>query len=324
MKTRIFLTAFMIGMIMGTIAQNPEISLTFTAKDNGQYVPLDSIHIENLTQGCDTNLYRPDTVIVLDYITGSGHMPNTANNKFSVSQNYPNPVTYSTKVDLYIPDDQDVNIYVRDLLGRELSRLTLSLQKGAHSLTIYPGNAPVYLLSISGEQESQTIKMINAGSGSLRSSRCNIVYNSGHKTEYGLKAAKTVTGFSFSLGDLLRYTGYAIMLNSNPGSDTLEDTPMSNTLYTFNIHEASTVVLPTVTTDSATEITQTTATSGGNVLSDGGADVTQRGVCWSISPDPTTADNHTEDGDGTGTFVSSLSGLTPDTLYYVRAYATKL
>ncbi|MEI7727887.1 MAG: FISUMP domain-containing protein, partial [Bacteroidota bacterium] len=71
-----------------------------------------------------------------------------------------------------------------------------------------------------------------------------------------------------------------------------------------------------------TNNTQTTATGGGEVTSDGGAIVTARGVCWSISPNPTTADSHTSDGSGTGTFVSNLTGLTPNTPYYVRAFAT--
>ena len=79
---------------------------------------------------------------------------------------------------------------------------------------------------------------------------------------------------------------------------------------------------PTVTTDEITEIEQTTATGGGNVTADGGSSVTARGVCWSTSSSPTTADDHTTDGSGTGTFVSSLTGLDPATLYYVRAYAT--
>jgi len=81
-------------------------------------------------------------------------------------------------------------------------------------------------------------------------------------------------------------------------------------------------VLPTVTTDDVTNIAQTTATSGGNVTSDGGANVTARGVCWSTSTNPTLSDSHTTDGSGTGTFVSNITGLTPNTLYYVRAYAT--
>ena len=54
--------------------------------------------------------------------------------------------------------------------------------------------------------------------------------------------------------------------------------------------------VPSVTTADFTNITQTTATSGGNVTSDGGATVTARGVCWSISSNPTTANNHTTDG----------------------------
>jgi Protein of unknown function (DUF1566) len=80
--------------------------------------------------------------------------------------------------------------------------------------------------------------------------------------------------------------------------------------------------VPSVTTTAVTDITQTTATSGGNVTSDGGASVTARGVCWSLSSSPTTADSHTTDGSGTGVFVSNLTGLTANTLYYVRAYST--
>jgi uncharacterized protein (TIGR02145 family) len=80
--------------------------------------------------------------------------------------------------------------------------------------------------------------------------------------------------------------------------------------------------IPTVTTTSVSNITQTTATSGGNVTSDGGSSVTARGVCWSTSPNPTLLNSHTSNGTGTGQFTSNLTGLTPNTPYYVRAYAT--
>ena len=67
----------------------------------------------------------------------------------------------------------------------------------------------------------------------------------------------------------------------------------------------------------------TTATSGGNIATDGGAAVTQRGVCWSTSQNPTTAlGTKTTDGPGTGAFSSTLSNLSPNTTYYVKAYAT--
>jgi phosphodiesterase/alkaline phosphatase D-like protein len=81
---------------------------------------------------------------------------------------------------------------------------------------------------------------------------------------------------------------------------------------------------PTVTTAAVTNIAALSATSGGNVTAEGGAPVTARGVCWSTSPTPTTADNLTSDGTGPGAFTSSLTGLSETTTYYVRAYATNL
>ena len=51
-------------------------------------------------------------------------------------------------------------------------------------------------------------------------------------------------------------------------------------------------------------------------------EVTARGVCWSTSQNPTISNSHTTDGNGTGSFTSSLTNLTPNTTYYVRAYAT--
>jgi uncharacterized protein (TIGR02145 family) len=80
--------------------------------------------------------------------------------------------------------------------------------------------------------------------------------------------------------------------------------------------------IPVLSTVSVTDITQTTATSGGMITSDGGADILARGVCWSTEEPPTTEDYMTIDGTGTGTFTSSLSDLSPGTTYYVRAYAT--
>ncbi|WP_146185900.1 T9SS type A sorting domain-containing protein [Flavobacterium album] len=69
-------------------------------------------------------------------------------------------------------------------------------------------------------------------------------------------------------------------------------------------------------------ITTTTAVSGGNVTSDGMAAVTARGVVWATTTNPTTASLTTTDGTGTGIFTSNFSGLTPNTHYYYRAYAT--
>jgi len=81
-------------------------------------------------------------------------------------------------------------------------------------------------------------------------------------------------------------------------------------------------VIPTLTTTPASSITTTSSSSGGNITNDGGASVTVSGVCWSTSQNPTTANSKTSDGSGTGNFTSRLTGLTANTTYYVRAYAT--
>ena len=91
---------------------------------------------------------------------------------------------------------------------------------------------------------------------------------------------------------------------------------------TFTTEQIPDTESPIVTTADVTDITQTTAVSGGNVTDDGGASVTARGVCWSTSQNPTISDNHTSDGNGTGSFTSNLTNLTANTTYYVRAYAT--
>ncbi len=80
--------------------------------------------------------------------------------------------------------------------------------------------------------------------------------------------------------------------------------------------------IPTVITAVVSSITNTLASSGGMVTSDNGAFVTARGVCWSTSSNPTVANNTTNNGSGTGSFTSNLNGLTDNTTYYLRAYAT--
>jgi hypothetical protein len=97
--------------------------------------------------------------------------------------------------------------------------------------------------------------------------------------------------------------------------------------YCGNVHweiigSEECVNLPEVTTAAITNITPTSASSGGNVTSDGGAAVTVRGVCWNTTGSPTTGDSHTSNGSGLGAFISQMTGLSPNTKYFVRAYAT--
>lgn len=80
--------------------------------------------------------------------------------------------------------------------------------------------------------------------------------------------------------------------------------------------------LPTLNTTPVSNSTCTTAMAGGSISNDGGAQVTARGLCWSTSPNPTITANLVSNGSGSGSFIGIMSGLVPNTVYYVRAYAT--
>jgi hypothetical protein len=88
-----------------------------------------------------------------------------------------------------------------------------------------------------------------------------------------------------------------------------------------SITAGSGATVPTVTTTAISAITSSGAASGGNVTADGGATVTERGICYSTTANPTTANSKVTSGSGTGTFTASMTGLAANTTYYVRAYA---
>ena len=126
--------------------------------------------------------------------------------------------------------------------------------------------------------------------------------------------------------DIAEYMfGYAATdLNGDGNTDLLDviymDYGIAN--YLFSMYPVS-ATLPTVSTNVIGNMTYTTASSGGIISSDGGAAVTSRGVCWSTSSNPTIAlTTKTINGSGTGSFTSSITGLSGSTTYYVRAYAT--
>jgi uncharacterized protein (TIGR02145 family) len=77
----------------------------------------------------------------------------------------------------------------------------------------------------------------------------------------------------------------------------------------------------TLTTLAIGNIMANSATSSGSITSDGGTPVTQRGICWATTQNPTTANNTAVAGTGTGSFTANLTGLAANTTYYVRAYA---
>ncbi len=124
-----------------------------------------------------------------------------------------------------------------------------------------------------------------------------------------------IGSFTSSLTGLTASTTYYVRAYASNSAGTAYSNEIS-----FTTQAATTI--PVITTTAISIITQTTAQSGGNITSDGGAPVTARGVCWSATTGPTTANSKTTEGIGVGSFTSFLTGMAASTIYYVRAYVT--
>ncbi len=247
MKKLAFLILSVCTMLINVYGQ-PTLELCFTAGFNEQWVSLDSILIKNLTKGVDTILYAPDTVLLLDFATSISNDRTIGKSNLTVSQNYPNPFTDRTTINIYLPEKEKIEIIIRDMLGRKVGFYESTLNGGNHTYTFYPGNEKFYLFTVIGEYESQTIKMLNANNNHKFAAKCKIVYTAYDETKMNFKYQKAVNNFVFEYGDNLRYFGFAKTIYEVKGSDVIEDAPQTSELYEFDITEGiPCLAIPTLT-----------------------------------------------------------------------------
>lgn len=114
-----------------------------------------------------------------------------------------------------------------------------------------------------------------------------------------------------------------IVIGTLSGCQKLErDNPLDGQGNNNQSGTTETYSAPSVVTSNVSNITSSSAKCGGTVTGDGGVSVTSRGVCWGTSQNPTTSDNIKTSGSGVGNYNVTLNNLSPNTTYYVRAYAT--
>jgi hypothetical protein len=199
MKTKILLSIFTISMIIFASAQKPVMTLTFTADNIGQHVPLNSILIENLTRGGDTTLFSPDTILVLNYILSIGDNEASDDNTFIISKNYPNPMYGKTTIGLYLHKDTNVRIMLTDVTGRKMIYKEYGLEHGSHFFTFYPGDESLYFFYVVTDQHSQTIKMINSPTAVASSEKCKLEYSGSQAGFGGYKTGSNLNNFNVSI-----------------------------------------------------------------------------------------------------------------------------
>ena len=187
------------------------------------------------------------------------------------------------------------------------------------SFTTSDGSATLELgeiTNITALTASAIVTVSNTNGAALQS--CGICWSANSnpttadsKTEAGGKQLNTP--YTCNLSNLVPNTVYYVRAYATTSITTVYSDQKS-----FCTHDG----LPKLTTGT-TSATSTNITVGGYILSDGGYNITSRGVCYSTSNSvPTIADNYTTSGIGTGTFSTIITNVSVSTTYYIRAYAT--
>jgi len=238
MKKLIILSSLLLVSFSFLSAQTT-IQLTFTGNLSGIHISLDSIRVENITQGGDTTLYGLDTVLVLGSGIGVGSIQPAYSSNMVLHSPYPNPVTHQSNFELWLPQSGVVNIRLLDIQGREHAAFSRSLAPGKHTFTLSPGKEAVYWLVAEYANQQQTRKVISMRPEAMES---KILHADHHHTLSTMRMGKSV--FPWSIGDDLLFYGFA-----SPGVAAIHDNPMQSSQHTFQFSHPGTPCpgIPTVT-----------------------------------------------------------------------------
>ncbi len=194
-------------------------------------------------------------------------------------------------------------------LTEAVSRTTTMTKLGIPTVTSTAASA------ITASSATTGGNVTSAGTGTVTARGVCYATTANPTTANSIVASGTGTGvFTANLTGLAMGTTYHFRAYATNASGTAYGADLTFT--------TTTQALASVTTTAASAITTTTANSGGNVTSIGSSAVTSRGICYATTANPTLANTVISGGSGAGSFVSNLTGLNPNTTYYVRAYAT--
>ena len=306
MKRIAFFVLFVVVSVMAMGQSADEMTVKFFGKLNGnRYQRLDSARFTNLTRGWSETIVYPDTIIVVN-----PHV-NVLDNKVEtggLEQNVPNPFDCYTSVELSISQDENVKLQLLDVAGKQCAELNVALNAGSHRFEITASKPQAYILKAVAGAKIYSVRMLNVGS-------CGddgIKYG-GYA---GLNTKLTVEN-EFQVGDNIEYVGYA----------NIEGEVVESRRFTQPLVMSQEVILqftyyfrPSVETLAASNIQVSGAYLNGNIISDGGSAVTERGFIYGLDSEDLSSNvvsNSTSDN-----FSTYAHGLQDGTTYYYKAYAT--
>ena len=234
-------------------------------------------------------------------------------------------ILVSVSLSAQVPNNMSYQAVIRDASNKIVQNQSIGMQ-----ISVLQGSTSgtsVYTETQTTTSNTNGAISISVGAGSSSDDFNSINWANG---PYFIKTEADPTGGNnYTITGTSQLLSVPYAMHSANGIDKIANN--GDTMYLSNgnwliipgISSAnSSAVLYAPTTLSVSDITKTECVASGSVTNDGGLTISARGICWSTDPPPTIFDNKITEGSGTGTFISSITGLTPGTRYYVRAYIT--
>lgn len=299
-----YLSATLILVAYALIGFSQTITVKFTGRLNGStYQRLDSVKVTDNSKGWTETVYYPDTIAILSQ---TDNLVTISSDNDILYQNVPNPFNCTTTAELAISNQSDLKLQLVDVNGRTLASYDGTLNAGIHKFEISAEKPQTYLLNAKVGTKSYSIRMVNIGN-------C-----CGNAIKY-IEESQDITAKleclnQFTIGDNMGYIGYATINGNATASNTVIQQQIANQHITLDFSSQST--MPEVTTLPAINVGTTTATLWGWATTQD-----QAGFLYGTSPDNLQY-NVTASSTLTEEFSYQLTGLTPNTTYYYKAYAT--
>lgn len=216
-----------------------QVTITFEGSVQGSPIPLDSIHVENLTGSGDTTLYYPEHELVLDFSTGvQGPVGDAA-----PIRSMPNPFGGSTEIRV-VSTGGGMRLAVHDALGRTTAALRVEAAPGLHRFHYSSGMPGLHTVSVEQNGQRHSLRLVALdGTGGANGTLQHLGTAGGHAGRGKPKAGRAL--FSWQPGDALRYIGHASN-DTAQFSGVIEHTPVSSTTRTFTFIGATCPEAPTM------------------------------------------------------------------------------
>ena len=316
MKNSVFTFLYLLVLLICPFSlwAQEQATLQFTGEDqNGGYVQLSRVLVENVTKHWQEVLYYPDTTLLMG-VTGVENV-NRMENGVRLFQNVPNPFDGVTEFALLLPEVSKVLLEIYDMNGKVATSYSGTLEPGNHLFQAWLDAPQTYLLNAQVHNGSVQIKMVNtshAGKNAIE----YIGEGNAQNMELVPDHSKGATNQPFSFGDIMSYKGYAHLAGTEFESAPVAQGQDSSELISLLFE----LPLPTVTTRSATNISTTAAQLNGTVTEHPDYPVTERGFLFADNDQLTDAASYAT-GSGGGNFQYTVSNLQVANRYYFRTYA---